>query len=250
VPASLAEGNRAPFLLVLHGFGGSGGALARHLELPRLADARGIAFAAPDGAPDASARRHWNAGPACCDFDRRGTDHVAALGALLDRARAHPRIDPDRIFIAGVSNGAFMAERLACDLPHIAGLLAIAGTMPKDRARCAQAPGVILHVHGDADPTVRWDGGVVLGRTDVAPHAGAFATGASWASRLGCGAAFAPRGTLDFEPSLPGPETEHLAWPSCRGRVELLRVRGGKHDVASSPSAFATLTAMLLGSPS
>ena len=235
---------------MLHGFGGSGGALARHLQLAGLADSRRIAFAVPDGARDGSGRRHWNAGPSCCDFERRGTDHVKALAALLARARAHPRVDPDRIFVGGISNGAFMAERLACDVPGIAGVLAIAGTMAVDRAPCAQAPRVVLHVHGDQDPTVRWDGGVVLGRTDVAPHAGAVAASEQWGRRLGCGPSSAVLGTFDLEPSLDGAETERLSWAGCQGRVELLRVRGGRHDVGSGTSAFATLIAMLLGEPS
>jgi polyhydroxybutyrate depolymerase len=240
-------GGKRPFLLVLHGFTGSGAAIAKHLGLPALAEAEALSYAAPDGALDKSKRRHWNAGASCCDFDRLGTDHVAELGALIAAARALPEIDPARIYVAGFSNGGFMAERLACDVGGIAGVLDVAGGSPIDLDACKAPPvPVVIHVHGDADPTVRFGGGRVLGRTDVGPHPGAVDAVAAWAKRASCGTA-APAGTLDLEASIADAETTRSRHGGCAGRFEMLTVVGGGHDIAGSPTSFAQLVTILLG---
>ncbi len=248
VPASVVAANaRRPFLLLLHGYSGSGAAIAKHVGLAALAEAKGFSYAAPDGSLDRSKRRHWNAGPSCCDFDRLGADHVSALRAVLDAARASPVVDPARVYVAGFSNGAFMAERLACDVPGIAGVLDVAGSAPTDVAGCRAPPlATLIHVHGELDPTVRIEGGRVLGRTDVAAHPSAADAVAAWAKRAGCGTP-APAGTLDLETSVAGAETARSRHQGCPGRFELLRIADGGHDVASSPAAFATLITILLG---
>lgn len=247
VPASVASGGaRRPFLLLLHGFGGGGAAIAKHVGLPALAETERFSYAAPDGSLDRSKRRHWNTGASCCDFDRIGLDHVAVLRGVIEAARANPAVDPARIYVAGFSNGGFMSERLACDIPGIAGVLDVAGSSPTDVATCkAPAPATVIHVHGDDDPTVRVGGGTVLGRTDVAPHPSAASAVAGWAKRAGCGTS-SPAGTLDLEASLPEEETTRSRHQGCSGRYELWTVAGGGHDVASSPTAFARLVTTLL----
>ena len=247
VPASVrAASARRPFLLLLHGFGGSGAAIAKHVGLAALAEAERFSYATPDGALDRSKRRHWSTGASCCDFDRLGVDHVGQLRSVIDAARANPAVDPARIYVAGFSNGGFMAERLACEVPGIAGVLDVAGSSPSDVAACkAPPPGTVIHVHGDADPTVRVGGGTVLGRSDVAPHPAAADAVEGWAKRAGCGTA-APAGTLDLEASLSDAETTRARHQGCSGRYELWTVAGGGHDIAGAPASFAQLVTTLL----
>jgi polyhydroxybutyrate depolymerase len=90
---------RVPFVLWLHGLGSSGGEFMRALGVAELARARRFAYAAPDGSFDSKQRRFWNATDACCNLDRQAVDHVADLGRLIAAARAHPGIDPDRIYV-------------------------------------------------------------------------------------------------------------------------------------------------------
>src|SRR5262249_49316258 len=112
VPVRVAR--PAPVVLVLHGGGGSGSGqeLVTLGGFNRIADREGIIVLYPDGVG-----RSWNDGRS--DVRARAfqeqIDDVGFLEALLERvAAAHP-IDRRRVFATGMSNGGFMAFRLACE---------------------------------------------------------------------------------------------------------------------------------------
>jgi poly(3-hydroxybutyrate) depolymerase len=87
--------------------------------------------------------------------------------ALLQDLKKRFAIDERRIFITGISNGAAMSYRLACDFPgRFAAIAAVAGTnqYAVDMARgapCgnAQRPTPALQIHGNADPIWPLEGG-------------------------------------------------------------------------------------------
>ena len=141
-PSPLAPGERRPLVILLHGLGGSGAHLFQAGRLGELARAHRLFVVAPDGTPDRARRLFWNAGDACCNFDRLAIDDVARLRALIDEWRARPGVDPARVYVVGFSNGGFMAHRLACDAAdRIAAVASIAGAAP-DPAFGAAAPPV------------------------------------------------------------------------------------------------------------
>jgi polyhydroxybutyrate depolymerase len=250
VPASVAGArSRRPLLLVLHGYGGSGTAIARHFDLGALGERRRLAWAAPDGALDRHGARFWNSGPACCDFDRTGVDHVALLRGFVEAAQGNAFVDPERIYLVGYSNGGFMAQRLGCELPGLAGVASVAGAAPADLSHCPSSPRLLIHVHGDEDPSVRPEGGRVLDRNHMAPHPSVQEGMLGWARRVGCEPRLGPLGRLDLEPSLPGAETQRLGIAGCSTRLELWRVAGGKHDVVAGRAAFERLLSELIGEP-
>jgi polyhydroxybutyrate depolymerase len=234
-------------VLLLHGYSGSGSSIARNFAMPELGERRRFVWAAPDGTMDKHGARFWNTGPACCDFDRLGVDHVTALRAILDEARAHPSVDPNRLYVIGYSNGGFMAQRLACEVAPLAGVASIAGMAPADVSRCPATPRVLIHVHGDADTFVRADGGTVLGRGDIARHPSVLEGMTGWARRVGCDPKLVPLGTLDLEAAVGGPETRRLGIAGCPTRLELWRVAGGEHNIVASRAAFEQLLDQLMG---
>src|SRR5215831_11140831 len=135
--ADRAPGERRPLLVFLHGLGGSGAEALADPGLRGLA-ARGRMFlVAPDGEIDREGRRFWNAGAACCNFDRQPVDDVARLEALIDGWRRRPEIDPARVFVVGFSNGGFMAHLLGCRMnDRLAAVVSLAGAGPAPAEAC------------------------------------------------------------------------------------------------------------------
>jgi polyhydroxybutyrate depolymerase len=234
-----------PLVIALHGYGDRGESFLDYLGYYELARSEGFLVAAPDGTPDSVGSRFWNAGGACCNFDRVRVDDVAYLGGLIREAgaRLRGRLDPKRVYLIGLSNGGFMAYRLACEGAPIAAAVVIAGAAPPADARCAPTGAAsLLHVHPDADQVVLYAGGRnLLGRGGEA-YPGAVASVRRWARLVGCGAdaALAAGGELDLERSIAGAETRALRLPRCPAGVdvELWTVRGGPH-VPDFGEAFA-----------
>lgn len=239
-PPGHSASDRRPLLVFLHGLGGSG---EDGLQggLSALGARERIFVSAPDGSLDSAGRRFWNAGPACCDFDRRGVDDVRRIAELIQRWRANPSVDPKRIYVVGFSNGGFLANRLVCSgNENIAAIVNIAGGGVPDAEPCVVRPPLgVLHIHGDADPIVRYGGGAVFNRPELGRFPGARESLDSWGKRLGCKGSASALDAMDLAPNIQGAETLAATYTGCpRGDAALWTVRGGGHVVATNAAAF------------
>ncbi len=235
LPGHLAPDQRVPLLLLLHSLGTSAADIESRTDWARFADARSVAWIAPDGPVDALGRRFWDAGQSCCNFMGPPVDHVAALRALLEDIVARHPIDRERVFVGGISNGGFMAHRLACEAPDlIRGVVSISGAGPLESIHCREPAGLrVLEVHGDADPMVGYGGGHLLGDPRLPQHASVQKTMTDWAARIGCQSDPSEGPALDIEKRYPGAETKVSRYAGCeRGRLELWTVKGGNHYLA------------------
>ncbi len=142
----------APLVVMLHGGFGSGSQAEKDYGWDELAASAGFIVAYPDGQNHA-----WNAGGGCCGAPgRQGTDDVAFITAVVADIEAHHSIDPARVFATGMSNGAMMSYRLACDTGIFAAIAPVAGTIV---GKCdSPKPRSVLEIHGLADDSVRMDG--------------------------------------------------------------------------------------------
>lgn len=152
-PPDVEPGERLPVVFLLHGFsdgpvevrtsGDWANAVVRHRFI--LVTPTGVAGS-------------WNAGGCCGIAKGTGIDDVSYLGSLIGDIGRRPDVDPDRIFMAGFSNGGMMTYRFLCvgsDL--LAGAASVSGSKVIDCAPKTPLP--ILHVHGTADDTVPYEGG-------------------------------------------------------------------------------------------
>jgi polyhydroxybutyrate depolymerase len=243
-PRGLSPGERRPLLIFLHGLGSSGAAIFSGLRLAAFGAQERVFVIAPDGTLDSQRRRFWNAHPACCDFDGLRIDDVARFRRLLDTWSARPDVDPSRIYVMGHSNGGFMTQRLACAFGHrIAGAVSLAGAAPPENIECAPSKTlVLLEVHGDADPIVRYEGGSVFDTTFLPSFSSAQQGFSEWAKRFACTGAPKSGAQLDLDPSLPGKETRVQSFDACPGgTVALWTVHGGTHSVGSDPQSLAVI---------
>jgi polyhydroxybutyrate depolymerase len=242
--SDLGAGERRPLLIFLHGLGSSGRAAFDGMQLAELGARERVFVLAPDGTRDSQRRRFWNAGAACCNFDQLAVDDVARLSALIDTWRAHPHVDPTRIYVMGHSNGGFMTERLVCALDgRIAAAVSLAGAAPPVELPCSlRGPIALLEVHGDADPIVRYEGGSVFDSPLLAKYPGIQQGFRDWSKRLGCAGSAEPGPDLDLEEQLVGAETTVAEYRQCRsGSAALWTVRGGNHSAGTSPRALEAI---------
>ena len=159
VPPGHDPGTPAAVVIVLHGATMTGPLMAWFTGLAQKADQAGFLAVYPDG----TGRRFsyfWNAGQCCGPAARDRVDDVAFIRAVLDDLAATYRVDPRRIFAAGLSNGAMMAYRLAAEMSdRIAAVACVGGTMAIDECRPSR-PVPVLHIHGTDDEFVPFAGGV------------------------------------------------------------------------------------------
>lgn len=238
VPENLNPAQPLPLVLLLHGYGASSMIQDSYFGLSNIVTSRNFILALPDGTLDARGSRFWDATDACCNFGGVRVDDVAYLRAVLADVRSRYNVDRNKIFVIGHSNGGFMTLRLACELSdQISAVISLAGADAQDTMLCRPAQPIhVLAVHGTADATILYPGGLMGG---VVRYPGAETTVANWANRNGCSAMLTANGdAVDLDTGLLGAETVRLAHAGCRpgGSAELWRIVGGAHIPALSPS--------------
>jgi predicted peptidase len=140
-----ADGDRRwPLILFLHGAGERGAALQKVKKhgIPRVvAEGRVADFPFIAAAPQCPAESRW-------------TLHLEALTALLDDLQATYRVDPERIYLTGLSMGGFGTWALAAALPErFAAIAPICGGGDRSSVRrLTHLPTWVFH--GAADPIV------------------------------------------------------------------------------------------------
>jgi len=158
VPAGLEH--PAGLVINLHGAGQTGGDQAALTNYNAVADQYGFVVAYPDGI-DFS----WADGRGASVPDWDGVDDVGFLATLIERLSNDHGIAPGRVFVTGMSAGAFMANRLACERADLVSAIApVAGTLGVATACNPSRPVSVLLIYGTADPVVPYDGGPMVGR--------------------------------------------------------------------------------------
>jgi polyhydroxybutyrate depolymerase len=217
-----AATDRPAALILLHGRLGTG---AQILRQAGIGARPGLVVAAPDGH-----RRSWASGHGETPADLGGIDDIRFLRALIGALVARHGVDPARVYVAGMSNGGFMAARLACEAPDLLAGIAIVGATSGMALAQGCRPGRpvrVLLIHGTADPLAGADGSAprTAGRIMGAAGAARF-----WAATQGCTAAAAPR-ALPHAGAPDGTVAFRTDFAPCRGgaRVAFIEIRGGGH---------------------
>ena len=157
VPRTMAAGP-LPLLLELHGRGIDAVQFDRLTGFGSLADELGFVLAMPSAVAEM-----WNDGRSHSPKWAREPDDVGYLTAVIDDVCARSTIDSGRIYVVGMSNGAVMAGRLACELSErVAAVAQIAGTAGVATAAASRPsrPVAVLNIHGTADKFAPYVGGI------------------------------------------------------------------------------------------
>lgn len=229
VPPQYRPGTPMPVVLALHGGGGSMEIQASaHYALVDKADAAGFLAVFPNGYSRFPGGKlaTWNAGHCCGAARDTDSDDVGFVRAVLAQLEQRWSVDPRRVFATGMSNGAMMAYRLACDMPErIAAIAAVAGT--DNTIQCPSGRAVaVLHIHAQDDTHVLFNGGAgpdaFRDPQAVTEFTSVPDTLRRWAARNQCSAA--PERTLE----VPGAHCD--SYPSCIAPVQLCVTDTGGHS--------------------
>ena len=160
VPKSYRDRPTA-MLLALHGGGGSADYQAddsKYRLISKSEQAGFIAVFRNGYSRLGGALATWNAGACCAGAVRNNSDDVGFIREVIHRVERQVSIDPKRVFATGMSNGAMMSWRLACEAPEIRAIAPVEGT--DNTASCRPAhPVPVIEFHSVNDEMVNFNGG-------------------------------------------------------------------------------------------
>jgi polyhydroxybutyrate depolymerase len=155
-PTRASTSGPAPAIFLLH---------PRDTDIVSMANlALAGRLAANDGAwvflPEA-VDGQWHDDPSPTGSQTDLPDDVGFLSALIDTAVAEDGVDANRIYVAGYSNGGYMAQRIGCELTDkVAGIGVVSAALRVPLAavcRPTQALSVVL-MPGTDDPIIPYNG--------------------------------------------------------------------------------------------
>ncbi len=163
VPPSYVPGTPMPLIIAMHGGFGWGAQLQNQSKLSVKSNIAGFIVVYPEGVKGQFGIRTWNAGGCCGYAMTNNIDDVGFIMALLDTLIANYSIDTTRVYATGISNGAFMSYRLACEKSdRIAAIAPVAGSMNVSACNPVR-PVPIIHFHSYLDTAVPYQGGIGTG---------------------------------------------------------------------------------------
>lgn len=155
VPQGLVPGKAAPLVIAMHGGLGTGDIFAKQSGFDTVAQQYGFIVAYPDGLG-----KVFNAGRCCGNAQ---SNDVAFVRALVADLKTRLPIDAKRIYGMGFSNGAMLAQRIACEAPEVfAAIAPVSGGIMVDSCP-SKTPVSALLIQGRLDKRIPWDGGAFDG---------------------------------------------------------------------------------------
>jgi polyhydroxybutyrate depolymerase len=166
VPSGYSKSTPVPALFCIHGLDQNPVmfCLDTGVAWPAKADQEGFVVIMPNGYMNS-----WNGGTCCGSAASTGLDDVSLMRAIFAEVGTHVNIDLGRVYATGLSNGAYMSYRLACEASDLfvavapsagaVGTAAIGGgtATTSDLATCAPTNKVsILDIHGTSDPLIAY----------------------------------------------------------------------------------------------
>ena len=183
IPPGHDRAQPTPLVISLHG-GALWGAAQRDISRWNdLADREGFIVAYPSGAGHASPR-FWGA-----RLGQRQRQDVEFLTQLIDTLIARHNVDPDRVYVNGLSNGGGMTFALSCAAAdRLAAVGIVGGALFDPWGTCIGAPPVpVVVFHGTGDSTAPYEGGTSWVARWPFPNIPYWV--GRWAERNGCEAA-------------------------------------------------------------
>jgi polyhydroxybutyrate depolymerase len=188
LPPNYNDSNNFSLVIALHGTGGSASQMETDYKLTVKSNSSRFIIVYPQGVRSDGVLgiRTWNAG-GCCDYAmQHNVDDVKYIKLLIQKLTAMYKINPKKIYVTGMSNGAMMAYRLGCELSaQLAAIAPVSGTLITMQPCVPTRKMPILHIHSVLDTKVPYQGGYGLANYYFPPVDSALHV---WAGINGCNA--------------------------------------------------------------
>lgn len=233
IPSRLDSAQKHPAVIVLHGGLGDASSIISVSEMNTLANQERFIAVYPE-----SGGRTWNDGR---DETASPIDDVAYIHTMLNQLENDWQVDSGQVFVAGISAGGMMTQRLACELTNrIAGAASVAANLPADLNCNPSGPMPIVFINGTDDRLMPFEGGEISSIPSLGIGAGgtvlSFAdTMTEWSDNNGC--------TSDSREVLPDTAQDDttatkITYVGCtRGALEAFEITGGGHNWPGSVGA-------------
>jgi poly(hydroxyalkanoate) depolymerase family esterase len=144
VPSSYEEGTQMPLVVVLHGCTQSAEVMRQLTRFDQLAESKGFIAVFPEQPSSANYQKCWNF---FVDSSmKRGSGEPSLIAAITDWVRDHYTVDPQRIYVAGLSAGGAMASVMGATYPDVYAAIGVG-------SGCEYAATATCAGYQSADPT-------------------------------------------------------------------------------------------------
>ncbi|MFC1880756.1 alpha/beta hydrolase family esterase [Thermodesulfobacteriota bacterium] len=223
IPPDYNQGISLPLVVVIHGAFDTAQGMEKFSGFSDLADRENFIVMYPNGMGIFGFLQHWNAGHCCGKAASDKVDDVGFVAAAIEDVRARLKIDPERIYMVGFSNGGMLVYRFAAErgdlLAAVAPLAASIGGRPSDeepewRIPDPGRPLSVISIHGLADDDITYEGGVSLHRGGTRTYWSVEKSIGFWVSHNGC----IPRAADSYSDN----GSVHIrSWGVCRNDTEV-----------------------------
>jgi polyhydroxybutyrate depolymerase len=224
LPTNYNAGNNFPLVVALHGFGGKASQMEHDYKLSEKSNEAQFVIVYPEGTKSDGplGLQSWNAGTCCEAALEQQVNDVGFISQLIQKLVRQFKINPKKVYVTGISNGAMLTYRLACEIPNqIAAIASVSGPLLTTRPCQPSRKMPILHIHSLIDTKVPYAGGIGIGGYYYPPADSALQV---WSAINGCNAS--PR--LVFDSTLYT-KTQYI---SCAAgtTIELNLTKDGGHS--------------------
>ncbi len=220
IPPAYDGSQALPMVVVVHGAFDNAKGMAKFTGFSELADREDFIVLYPNGIGILGYLQHWNAGHCCGKAQADQIDDVGVVATVIEDAASRLKVDRNRIFMLGFSNGGMFTYRFAAERGEIlAGFAALAASIgsrtPETpiewRMPTPPRPIPLLIMHGTADHSVPFEGNQSQRSGQPRFYQSVAQSAAFWRSNNGCGTAETPQ-------LLSNGAVKLTKWSDCSGR--------------------------------
>lgn len=159
IPSGFTNTDTVPLVFALHGLGDIASNFESFMGMNAVADTANFIVVYPQALVDPLTNNQTAFNSGINFFS--AIDDVGFVSALIDTLVSQFNVDTTRVYATGFSMGGFMTHRLACQLSErLTAVASASGQMamsiPPNCNPTKEIP--VMHIHGTADGTVRYNG--------------------------------------------------------------------------------------------